>query len=52
VAAKVIAATGVDVLTQPTLLKEAKAFFLKATDGKPYKSPVPLDQEPPVASAD
>jgi aminobenzoyl-glutamate utilization protein B len=47
-AAKVIAATGVDLLTQPKLLKEAKAFFLKATDGKPYQSPVPVDQKPPI----
>ena len=51
VAAKVIAATGVDLLTQPKLLKEAKAFFLKATDGKPYQSPVPADQKPPSVKA-
>lgn len=47
VAAKVIAATGVDLLTNPTLVKEAKAFFLKGTEGKPYQSPVPTDQKPP-----
>jgi aminobenzoyl-glutamate utilization protein B len=47
VAAKVIAATGIDLLTKPTLLKESKAFFLKATDGKPYQSPIPVDQKPP-----
>lgn len=47
VAAKVIAATGVDLLTNPTLVKEARAFFLKATDGKPYQSPIPADQKPP-----
>ena len=50
-AAKVIAATGVDLLTQPKLLKEANAFFLKATDGKPYQSPIPLDQKPPNVEA-
>ena len=48
VAAKVIAATGIDLLTKPTLLKESKAFFLKATDGKTYQSPIPLNQKPPI----
>jgi aminobenzoyl-glutamate utilization protein B len=52
VAAKVIAATGVDVLTRPALVQEAKAFFLKATDGKPYQSPIPADQKPPLPSVD
>lgn len=48
VAAKVIAATGIDLLTNRTLLEEAKSFFLKAKDGKPYKSPIPADQKPPT----
>jgi aminobenzoyl-glutamate utilization protein B len=48
VAAKVIAATGVDLLTQPDLLKAAKDFFLEATNGKPYETPIPKDQKPPV----
>jgi len=48
VAAKIIAATGIDILTKPTLLKESKAFFLKATDGKTYQSPIPLNQKPPI----
>lgn len=48
VAAKVIAATGLDLLTQPDLVKAAKDFFQKATEGKPYKSPIPKDQDPPV----
>ena len=52
VAAKVIATTGVDLLTQPTLVEEAKAFFLKATEGKPYQSPIPADQKPPIESED
>ena len=51
-AAKVIAATGMDILTEPTLLEEAKAFFLKATDGRHYQSPIPADQKPPIASVD
>ena len=48
VAAKVIAATGIELLTNRTLLKEAKSFFLKAKDGKPYKSPIPADQKAPT----
>ncbi len=51
VAAKVIAATGVDLLTTPKLVKEAKEFFLEASDGKPYQSPVPANQEPPAVEA-
>ncbi len=51
VAAKVIATTGLDVLTKPALVQEAKAFFLKATDSKPYQSPIPADQKPPLPSA-
>ncbi len=51
-AAKVIAATGVDILTQPELLQEAKAFFLKATGGKPYQSPIPVDRKPPTEAVD
>jgi aminobenzoyl-glutamate utilization protein B len=46
VAAKVIAATGVDLLTRPELVKAAKADFEKATQGNPYRSPVPEDQKP------
>ncbi|MFH1715750.1 MAG: amidohydrolase [Planctomycetota bacterium] len=45
VAAKVIAATCMDLFTEPTLLEESKAFFLKATEGKPYQSPIPADQK-------
>ncbi|MHC4191481.1 MAG: amidohydrolase [Planctomycetota bacterium] len=48
VAAKIIATTGIDLLTKPTLLKESKAFFLKASDGKTYQSPIPLNQKPPI----
>ncbi len=48
VAAKIIATTGIDLLTKPTLLKESKAFFLKATDGKSYQSPIPINQKPPI----
>jgi aminobenzoyl-glutamate utilization protein B len=48
----VIAATGVDILTDPTLVKEAKAFFREASEGKPYQSPVPADQKPPSEPED
>ncbi|RMD98524.1 MAG: amidohydrolase [Calditrichaeota bacterium] len=51
IAAKVIAATGVDLFTQPKLLKKAREFFQKATGGKPYQSPIPVDQPPPIKSA-
>lgn len=51
VAAKVIAATGVDLLTRPELLTAAKEFFEKATGGKPYESPIPADQPSPVKPA-
>ena len=46
VAAKVIAATGVDLLLDKKLLKKAQAFFAEKTQGKPYVSPVPKDQQP------
>ena len=48
VAAKVMALTGVDMLTDPTLLERAQAFFLEKTEGKPYESPIPVDQKPPL----
>jgi aminobenzoyl-glutamate utilization protein B len=48
VAAKVLALTGVDLLLDPALVEEARAFFLEKTGGKPYVSPVPADQKPPM----
>jgi aminobenzoyl-glutamate utilization protein B len=48
VAAKVLALTGVDLLLDPDLVSEARAFFLEKTDGRPYVSPVPADQKPPM----
>lgn len=48
VAAKVIATTGIDLLTKPTLIKKSKEFFLKATEGKTYQSPIPVEQKPPI----
>ncbi len=40
VAAKVSAATGADLFTNSDLLQEAKEFLEKATEGKPYVSPL------------
>lgn len=46
IAARVLALTGIDLLTDPELLKAAKAFYLEKMDGKKYKSPIPRDQKP------
>ncbi len=46
VAAKVLAATMVDLLKDPKTIDVAKAEFVKATDGKPYVSPLPKDAKP------
>lgn len=48
VATKVIALTALDLLTDPKLLEDARATFLEKTAGKPYKSPIPVDQRPPL----
>ncbi|NNM03678.1 MAG: amidohydrolase, partial [Gemmatimonadetes bacterium] len=48
VAAKVLALTGVDLLLDPDLVKAARVFFDEKTEGKPYVSPVPADQKPPM----
>ena len=43
-----MALTGIDMLTNPKLLEEARAAFEKETGGKPYESPIPQDQKPPL----
>lgn len=48
VAARVLALTGIDLLTDPDLVRGARAFFEEATGGEPYRSPIPQDQKPPV----
>lgn len=48
VAAKVLALTGVDLLTDRGLLERAKRFFEQASGGREYLSPVPEGQAPPV----
>jgi len=51
-ATKLIAVTGVDLLTDAELLKKAKAEFAEKTGGQPYKSPVPDDQPVPLPKAE
>ena len=48
VAAKVIALTGTDLLIDADLRAAAKSFFDEQTGGKPYRSPIPQDQAPPL----
>ncbi len=48
VAAKVIALTGLDLLSDADLRTRAKAFFEEQTGGKPYQSPIPRDQAVPL----
>jgi aminobenzoyl-glutamate utilization protein B len=48
VAAKVLAASAVDLLKDPASIAAAKAELVKATDGKPYVSPLAPDQKPAV----
>jgi len=48
VATKVLALTGVDMLTDASLMDRAQAFFAEAKAGEPYVSPIPVDQAPPV----
>ena len=52
IAAKIIAATGVDLLTDAELLKRTKKFFDESTEGKTYVSPIPLDQKAPLPKDD
>jgi aminobenzoyl-glutamate utilization protein B len=47
-AARVIALTGVDLLTQPALVSQAREDFVRRTAGRPYVSPIPADQKPPI----
>ncbi len=48
VAAKVIAATGIDLLTKAELLGAARSYFQSATGGRAYRSPLPKAQQPPL----
>jgi aminobenzoyl-glutamate utilization protein B len=46
VAAKVLAASTVDALTDPGIVKAARDEFAAETKGKPYVSPLPPDAKP------
>jgi len=48
VASKVLAASAVDLLTDPGAVASAKAEFTKSTQGKPWVSPLPPDSKPVV----
>jgi len=48
VAAKAIALTGLDLLTDPSLVQAAKDDFKKQTAGKSYYTAIPADQKPPL----
>jgi aminobenzoyl-glutamate utilization protein B len=48
VAARVLALTGVDVLTDPGLVERARAEFVEKTGGRRYRSPLPKGQAPPL----
>jgi aminobenzoyl-glutamate utilization protein B len=47
-ASKVIAASAIDLLTKPDLLKAAKEELDKRLIGRTYKSPVPPEAKPPL----
>jgi aminobenzoyl-glutamate utilization protein B len=47
-AAKVLAATGVDLIAQPQLLVEAKAEHTQRLAGKSYQPLIPADANPPI----
>lgn len=48
VAAKVLGASLVDLLSDPATVAAAKAEFARATKGKPYQSPLAADAKPAV----
>jgi aminobenzoyl-glutamate utilization protein B len=47
-ASKVIAASGLDLLTDPEMRKKAWDEFKQRTMGKEYKTPIPEGMEPPL----
>ena len=47
-AARVLALTGIDLLTDPELLAAAKEDFQERTGGEPYVSPIPAELEAPL----
>ncbi len=51
-AARVLAATGIDILTNPALRQAARADFEQRTAGKPYVSPLGPEMERPLEIPD
>ncbi|MBB3237493.1 M20 family metallopeptidase [Phyllobacterium endophyticum] len=47
-AAKVMAATAIDLFANPDLVEAAKADHRQRLDGKPFINPIPDDVEPPL----
>lgn len=47
-AAKTLALTAVDLLIEPAHLERAREEFRAATAGRPYRSPLPADAQPPL----
>jgi aminobenzoyl-glutamate utilization protein B len=47
-AAKVMAATAIDLLANPDLVEAAKADHRNRLDGRPFINPIPDDVEPPL----
>jgi len=47
-AAKVMAATAIDLLTDEDLLKRAKEEHKRRLSGKKYRCPIPPDAKPPL----
>jgi aminobenzoyl-glutamate utilization protein B len=50
-AAKTIAGTGLDLITQPELLIKAKTEQKDRLKGRTYKTPIPEDCKPPLEVA-
>ncbi len=48
IATRLIALMGMDMVTDRDLMRRSREFFLDKTGGKPYESPIPLDQEVPL----
>ena len=47
-AAKIMACTGIDLLTKPELLEEAKKDWIAELDGETYPNPLPADVKPAI----
>jgi len=51
-AARAMAATVIDLLSEPGLLEAAKADWCRRTEGLVYRSPLPADLQPPLDQFD